>query len=118
MKSEQKEHVQWVINREFQELQQLEAGQYPAWRKWPDHQLPDAPSLDELRMYADWCLHAVLRAITPTLPEDLRKAAQACFGMREQIWSTEYGDAYYQANKKASPKSLATADQPLASETV
>lgn len=113
MDKEQKKLALGTINRKYQELQQLEAGQNPAWRT-----CPDPPSLEERCMYADWNLKEVLRAILPALPKDLREAAQACFDLRNQIWSMEYLVAYRRAKKEASPDSLATAGGPPVSETV
>jgi hypothetical protein len=108
MTNEQKEQAQWRIDYEQHELQQLEAGQWPAWAKRLGR--AETPLLDQRRMYADWCLKTVLTALLPILPKALRVTVQACFDLRERIWSEEYMNAYYQKQKEASPECLAASD--------
>jgi hypothetical protein len=108
MTNDQKKWVHWRIVGEQQELQQLEAGQWPEWAKHTERTGP--PTLDVRRKCADWCLKAVLFALLPTLPKALRTTVQACFDLRERIWSTEYMNAYFQAQKETSPRSLQAPD--------
>lgn len=108
MTSDQKEWVQSRLAREQDELQHLEAGQWPVWVTHRGR--GKTPSLDERRMYADWCLKAILMALLPTLPKALRVTVQACFDLRERIWSIEYMNVYHEAQQKASPECLAASD--------
>lgn len=112
MTNEQKQHISRSLADEKQELQQLEAGQWPKWAKWPGRHLPEKISLDERRRYADWCLRAVLYSILPTLPGDLQTEVQACYDLREHIWSEAYRKAYYaaQQQQQASPECLQASD--------
>lgn len=108
MTNDQKERAQFTLAYEQHELQQLKAGQWPAWANRLGR--TETPSLDQRRMYADWCLKAVLTALLPALPKALRVTVQACLDLRERVWSEEYLNNYYQAQQKASPECLAAAD--------
>ena len=109
MKKEQKAYVQWCANLQQQELQQLERGEWPEWATHRTRAL--SPTLNERRMYADWCLDAILRSLVSTLPGDIRAMVQACCDLRERIWSTAYLNAYYdQAHKETSPHCLQASD--------
>lgn len=70
-------------------------------------------NLDDRWSQADWQICSLLKHLIPVLPESLREQVQACYDLREQVWSTEYMNAYYeaqrQAQQKTSPESLATA---------
>ena len=66
--------------------------------------------LDKRRQYADWELCYLLRELIPTLPQTVREQVQACYDLREQVWSAEYAKDYYDAQEKASPSCLAAAD--------
>lgn len=104
MTSDQKAWAQWSIAHEQHELQQLEAGQWPEWATHTRR--TDPLTLEARRTYADWCLHAVLKAIVPVLPKALRVPVQACCDLRTRIWSQEYLDTYYAAQQKASSACL------------
>lgn len=97
------QRMQWTLEAQMQELQQLEAREWPRWLT--SHEEGTIP-LETLRTYADWCLNAILRELLPTLPEDLRVQAQACYDLREHLWSMPYLEAYYQAQQKASSECL------------
>jgi hypothetical protein len=105
---EKRQEAQWIVNYQYQELQRLEAGH-------AGHvcSLPGAASLslEERRMQADWCLTSVLKALLPTLPKDLRASVQACYDVRERIWSREYLEAYYRAQQEAKSDRVTTAGQ-------
>ena len=100
----QKSFIQESVCQELQELLCLEAGQYPEWAQ----RLYKFGffSLSKRRMYADWCLIAVLREILPILPRDLRIQIKACFEVRERIWSVGYQEVYYQEQEKAGTQQL------------
>lgn len=108
MNNEQKKWAHWRLANELHELQQLEAGQWPAWARRVNR--GESPALDQRRMYADWCLTAVLRALLPTVPKPLRVLVQTCLDLRERMWSEAYMNAYYDAQQQTSPESLAASD--------
>src|SRR5258708_29593122 len=76
MTNEQKQDVQWNIRYAQQKLQAIEAGQHA-----------DAQTVADRRMYADWQLCRLLHKIAPALPNDLRAEVEACYALRETIWS-------------------------------
>lgn len=108
MMNEQKELARLALLRKQQELQQLEQGQWPEWQTRLGHGA--IFSLDQRRMYADWCLGSILEALLPILPKDLRVIAQTCYNLRQHIWSLEYSQAYHVAIDAASAQKKASSE--------
>jgi hypothetical protein len=77
--------------------------------------LADEPNTNYERMnarreHADWQMVHILREITSVLPKDLRADVQACLSINDHLWSAEYSQACFRAQKeKTSPESLAIA---------
>lgn len=75
-----------------------------------DGQDTDIATLDMRRDRADWQMVHLLREIIPLLPNDLRTEVQACLSLNDHVWSPEYSQAYYRAQKEASPSCLQASD--------
>jgi hypothetical protein len=98
MTNEQKKQTQHSIHVAQDALQRIVQGQDP-----------HASKLGDRRDFADWELNYLLRNLIPALPADLRADVQACYDLREQVWSDDYREAYY-AQQKTSPSCLAASD--------
>jgi len=99
MTKDQKDKAQTAIRVTQSMLQHIMSGQYELAR-----------DLREQRQCVDWQLCLLLCGLLPTLPQDVRAQVQACYDLREQVWSTEYMNAYHAAQKEASPSCLAASD--------
>jgi hypothetical protein len=53
----------------------------------------------------------LLTHLVAFLPQALRPGVQACLALGKHIWSKEYSEAYYAAQKEAHSESLATANE-------
>jgi hypothetical protein len=99
MTNEQKQHATISIEVVQEQLQAIVSGQHER-----------AQMLEKRRQYVDWQVCYLLAHLIPTLPRSIRAQVQACYDLREQAWSEEYAQAYYDAQKEASPTGLTAQD--------
>jgi len=101
-----------LLTVQLHELQQLQAGRWPAWTAHFPHASHHL-SLDRRRTYADWCLRSLLTLLLPVVPAPLRGTVQACLALRDLLWSQAYMDAYsdaLSAQETASPSCFPALD--------
>jgi hypothetical protein len=99
MTNDQKQHARICAEIAQEKLQQIVSGHYPY-----------AQALHERRECVDRHICYLLSGLISTLPKDVRTQVQACYDLREQVWSKEYMSNYYDAQKEASPLCLAASD--------
>jgi hypothetical protein len=99
MTKDQKHYAHIATQVAQEQLQRIANGQYKY-----------AQALHERRHCVDRHICYLLDHLISTLPKEVRAEVQACYNLREQVWSEEYMTSYYAEQEKASPSCLQASD--------
>jgi hypothetical protein len=97
MTNEQKQRISMSITVARDALQRIVEGE------------AEAENLSQRRDRADWEVCWLFNKLIPMLPNDLQASLQACYDLREQVWSEDYRNGYY-TQQETSPSCLQALD--------
>jgi hypothetical protein len=97
MTNEQKQRISISITVARDALQRMVDGE------------AETENLSQRRDRADWEVCWLFKKLIPVLPNNLQAGLQACYDLREQVWSDDYRDGYF-AQQETSPSCLQASD--------